>query len=157
MTYLKRSGKLLGPLSAGLLMLSLTLAPGSNFAARADDGHGGANNGNNTEVRLRTALAGGAIAGMVPSGSADFRMEAARNRSRLNVEVEHVNLPAGTVLSVSITDAGTVTMVGKITLNAAGFGELELNSQDGDKVPAIVKGDMVTVMNGTAVILTGVF
>src|SRR5438874_1634071 len=75
------------------------------------------------EVRLRTSLAGGAIAGVVPSGNADFRSESDRNRSRLNVEVEHVNLPDGTVLGVLVSHAGTSMKVGEIRLQG-GFGEL---------------------------------
>ena len=118
---------------------------------------GRADDGNNTEVRLRTRLAGAAINGKTPEGQADFRMEASRNRSRLNVEVENVNLPAGTVLTVVITLNGTPTTVGMITLNAFGAGELELNSQDGDTVPVVASGDTIAVKNGAMTILTGVF
>ena len=39
----------------------------------------------------------------------------------------------------------TQTLAGHITLNAFGAGELELNSQDGATVPAVVSGDMVIV------------
>lgn len=126
--------------------------------AKAD--HGGDNkggNGNNAQVRMRTGLSGAAIQAQTPSGSADFRSESARNRSRLNVEVEHVNLTAGTMLDVTVQH-GTATMtVGQIKLSAGGFGELELNTQDGDKVPAIEKGDIVTVSNAGAAILAGAF
>jgi hypothetical protein len=110
----------------------------------------------NSEVRLRARLAGSAIGGVNPEGNADFRSDA-RGRTRLNVEVEHVNLPQGTVLSVSLTHGGTSTVIGHTTLNALGFGELELNSQDGDSVPAVQTGDVVTVMNGGAAVLAGVF
>ena len=87
------------------------------------------------EVRLRTTLAGGAIAGMTPSGHAEFRAIAPENRSRLNVEVEDVNLAAGTVLDVFIDGV----QAGSITVSAAPVrgGELELNSQDGQAVPTI--------------------
>ena|SRR5690348_1187064 len=118
----------------------------------ADDGK----NNNNTEVRLRTALAGGAIAGKTPTGNADFRSESSKNRTRLNVEVENVNLPDGTMLTVSVTHMGVTTMVGSITLRS-GFGELELDSQDGDTVPAIAKGDMIAVSQGATGILSGTF
>jgi len=111
---------------------------------------------NGTEVRLRTPLAGGAISGRTPSGNADFRSESDRNRTRLNVEVENVNLSDGTMLGVMVTHAGVSTSIGQIRLHG-GFGELELNSQDGDTVPAIVKGDMITVSNAGTAILTGVF
>jgi hypothetical protein len=83
-------------------------------------------------------------------------MESDRNRSRLNVEVENVNLSDATMLSVMVTHMGATTSVGQIRLHG-GFGELELNSQDGDTVPAIVKGDMITVSNAGTAILTGVF
>ena len=135
----------------------MVLASGATAVLSADDGHGNNNNNNNGEVRLRTKLAGGAIAGKTPEGSADFRMETAKNRSRLNVEVEDVNLPQGTMLQVSITHAGATSSIGTITLNGFGEGELELNSQDGATVPAIVAGDIVTVSNAGAAILTGAF
>ena len=112
--------------------------------------------GNGTEVRLRTLLAGGAIAGKTPSGNADFRSETSRNRSRLNVEVENVNDADGTMLTVAVTHAGATSKVGSIQLHL-GFGEMELNSQDGAVVPSIMKGDMVTVSDAGGAILTGVF
>jgi hypothetical protein len=155
MNRLRRYGKLPVSLGTALLMFSLLLAQAPYSAARAADGHG--NNSNNAEARLRTSLAGGAIGGVVPSGNADFRMEASRNRSRLNVEVEHVNLPQGSMLQVSVTAAGTTTNIGTIKLDAFGSGELELNSEDGATVPAIVKGDVVTVKSGGKTILTGAF
>ena len=108
-----------------------------------------------SETRIRTALSGGAIAGQAPSGNADFRSET-RGRSRLNVEVEHVNEADGTTLTVMVVHNGTSTSLGTIHLKA-GFGELELNSQDGEAVPAIVKGDMVVVSDGGGAILSGVF
>jgi hypothetical protein len=131
------------------LLTIAVLAAGTASVAKADHGNG---NNNNAETRLRTRLAGAAIQGQTPEGNADFRIDA-KNRTRLNVEVEHVNLPAGTVLTVTV--AGNV--VGHITLSALGFGELELNSQDGDTVPAVKAGDMVVVSNGATAILTGVF
>ncbi len=109
-----------------------------------------------SEVRLRTDLAGGAISGRTPSGHADFRSESDRNRSRLNVEVEDVNLADGTVLDVMVSHGGASAKVGVIHLQA-GRGELELNTQDGDTVPAIAKGDAVTVSNAGSPILMGVF
>jgi hypothetical protein len=112
--------------------------------------------GKSTETRLRTRLAGAAIQGKTPEGNADFRSDR-RGRMHLNVEVEEVNLPAGTVLRVSVSHAGVPTAVGTITLSALGFGELELNSEDGDTVPAIVAGDMVVVSDGAVAILAGVF
>jgi len=130
-----------------VLLTIVVLAAGTASIARAD--HDG---GKNAETRLRTRLAGAAIQGKTPEGNADFRLDA-RGRTRLNVEVENVNLPARTVLDVSVHS----TVVGHITLSATGFGELELNSQDGDVVPAVQAGDVVIVSNGATAILTGVF
>jgi hypothetical protein len=122
----------------------------------ADDGGNGVNNGNASQVRLRTNLAGAAIGGKTPEGKADFRMD--KNRTRLNVEVDNVNVPAGTVLTVAITHAGVTATAGMITLDSHDSGnELDLDSQHGDTVPAIVSGDMITVSNGATVILAGVF
>jgi len=101
-------------------------------------------------------LAGGAISGRVPSGHADFRSEPDRNRSRLNVEVEDVNLSDGTVLVVMVSRGGVSSKAGDIHIKA-GTGELELNSQDGDAVPSVMKSDVVTVSSAGAAILTGVF
>ena len=141
-------------LAAAVLMF------GSVTLVRADDGGKGGNSGSNSgsgkaaETRLRTKLAGGAIAGKTPEGNADFRSET--GRTRLTVEVENVNLADGTVLTVSVVHAGISMQVGTITLNSAvPENELELDSQHGDVVPAVQAGDMVTVSNGAAVILAG--
>lgn len=108
------------------------------------------------ETRLRTRLSGAAIGGEAPSGNAEFRMEAARQRTRLKVEVEDVNLPAGTKLQVVLDHAGVKTLIGEIVLDAFGFGELELNSQDGDNLPAVKKGDIIIVLHDASAILSGV-
>jgi len=111
-----------------------------------------ADHGNKDQTRLKTRLAGAAIAGKTPEGSAEFRTDSSKGRTELKVEVENVNLPDGTKLDVSV--AGTV--IGQITLKL-GEGELELNSQDGEPVPAVVKGNTVTVANAGATVLAGAF
>ncbi len=127
------------------LLAAATLAAGS--AAWA---------GGNGETRLKARLAGPAIGTLRPSGAADFR--SASGRSRLNVEVEDVNLAAGTQLSVwSQRGANAPSMIGVITLGPPPLrtGELELNTQDGQSVPAIQAGDVITVRNGDQAILSG--
>jgi len=133
--------KLLAPVVA--LAATLTLS-----TALAD--------GNKNETRLRAQLTGPAIGNITPSGNADFRSDS-RGRTRLNVEVERVNLPQGTVLTVTLTHAGATSTVGTLTLSGTGFAELELNSQDGQTVPAVQSGDMIAVMNGASFVLSGVF
>jgi hypothetical protein len=141
---------------AGMMLLAL----GAASIARADHGNNNDNNNNNnnnaTETRLRTRLAGGAINLKTPEGNADFRSDS-NGRTRLQVEVENVNLPNGTVLDVSVLHNGAPANVGHITLSASGFGELELNSQDGNAVPAVVSGDVVIVSNAGTAILSGTF
>jgi hypothetical protein len=106
---------------------------------------------------MRTSLSGAPIQGKTPKGGAEFRADSVRLRSSLKVEVENVNLPAGTTLNVTL-ERGTFSQPeGQITLDAFGEGELELNTQDGDNVPAVQTGDVVKVFNDTAVILIGVF
>ena len=106
-----------------------------------------------SEIRMRTALAGGAIAGLVPSGQADFRAIESQGRTRLNVEVEDVNL-VGSKVDVFVDGE----KIGSITISAAPIrgGDLELNSQDGQLVPAVKSGAIVVVRNGATAILSGV-
>jgi hypothetical protein len=119
--------------------------------------HDGGKNGSQTaETRLRAKLTGPAIQSKTPEGSADFRIDD-QARTRLSVEVENVNLPAGTVLTVTIVHGLVSTPAGMITLSSTGFGELELDSQKGATVPAVQAGDTVTVSNGLTTILTGIF
>ena len=108
------------------------------------------------EVRLGTRLAGGAIGGLEPSGHADFR--ARSGRARLNVEVEDVNLAEGTALAVSIVVDGMKISAGTIRVSAAPVrgGELELNTQDGQSVPAVKSGTMVIVEGPNGAIMSGV-
>lgn len=123
---------------------------------RGRDGTGNNNNGNNGApgIRVRIALMGTLINGRLPQGHAEFRTES--GRVGLRVEAENVNLPNGTPLLVSVNGAP----VGMLTL-IAGQAELELRSQNGDAVPPIGKGSMITVTasNGalTMTVLAGQF
>ncbi len=136
-----RNRKLLA--GASLLMLILVV-PLSTASAKNPD-----------IVHLKTKLSGAAINGVEPEGSANSLVN--RNVSVFTVEVEHVSLAEGTVLDVSVESAGVSTSVGQITLDAEGFGELELNSRAGDTVPAIQAGDIVVVSTAEGAILSGVF
>lgn len=76
-------------------------------------------------------------------------------RTEFKTEVENVNLAQGTVPDACSMAASQV--VGHITLSAFSSGELELESQDGDIVPAVQAGDMVIVSIAGVTILSGVF
>lgn len=114
-----------------------------------------ASDGNNNQVRLRAKLMGSAAVGQAPEGNADFRSDD-KGRTRLDVSAEHTGLPNATVLTVSLTHAGVSTAIGSITVKA-GEAELELDSQNGAIVPAVMAGDVITVSNGAQAILAGVF
>lgn len=129
------------------LLTVAALAAGSSMAWAS---------GKTGETRLKARLTGPAIGAVKPSGQADLRTGI--GRSRLNVEVEDVNLPAGTMLSVwSQRGAAAPAMIGTIKLGGAPEheGELELNSQDGQAVPALQAGDVITVRNADQAILSG--
>ncbi|MDT7541450.1 MAG: hypothetical protein QOE33_1354 [Acidobacteriota bacterium] len=106
------------------------------------------------DLRVRIPLAGAAIGGMLPQGHADFRSRVGGART-FEVEVEDVNLPAGTALSVLING----TNVGQIVLNSVFRGEIELETEHGQTVPAITQGTTVTIINTAtgATVLAGTF
>jgi hypothetical protein len=104
------------------------------------------------ETRMRANLTGARIGTLTPSGKADYR--ARQGSSRLNVEVEDVNVAPGTVLDVYLDGAqiGTITVAPVIQ-----GGELELNSNDGAMVPSVKSGALVVVKNGASAVVAGVF
>lgn len=106
------------------------------------------------EMRLRTSLAGGPIRGVVPDGHADFKLRPSRGSMAFSVEVEDVQLPAGTRLDILVNGAyvGQMAVSGPPAMGA----ELELNTQDGAQVPALKAGDVIEVRTGSAVLLSGV-
>ncbi len=106
------------------------------------------------DLRLRTQLTGGSIAGLTPAGRVDFRARPSHGaEASFSVEVEDINLPAGTVLEVQINGR----TAGKLTVSAPPVrgGELELNSRDGDLTPQLKAGDVITVRGANGVLLSG--
>ena len=107
----------------------------------------------NGEIRLESRLAGAAISGLMPKGHAKFRSRSNGGR-QLNVEVEKVNLPAGTVLNVLVDNVN----VGQINLSSMLENELELESEHGAIVPNITTASTVVVTDAQGrTILSGVF
>ncbi|HEV7684747.1 MAG TPA: DUF4214 domain-containing protein [Pyrinomonadaceae bacterium] len=108
---------------------------------------------NPNETRLESRLAGAAINGLLPKGQARFRSRSTTRRE-LEVEVEKVKLPAGTVLNVLIDNAN----VGQLHLNSNLEDELELETEHGAIVPNVTSTSTVVVTNAQgATILSGVF
>jgi len=106
-----------------------------------------------SETIVTATLTGAAIGGQTPHGTAEFRQRDNGDR-KLEVEVEDVNLPAGTLLNVSVGNQN----IGTITLDALRAGQIELETERGQIVPAVNSGANVTVTNqSNAVVVSGAF
>jgi hypothetical protein len=106
----------------------------------------------NGEVRIEARLAGAAIGGLTPTGHAKFRSRSG-NRS-LEVEVERVNLPAGTILNVFVDGSKVGELVTRPTLES----EFEVESEHGEFVPDVTTTSTVVVSNAQGqTIVGGVF
>jgi hypothetical protein len=106
------------------------------------------------DIRIQSRLIGGAIDGVIPEGTARFRN---RNySSNFSVEVEAINLLDETKLTVTLIRGAVVIPAGEFTLNSH-WGEINVNTNDGDLVPQAKAGDVVLISDpdGTP-ILTGV-
>jgi hypothetical protein len=105
------------------------------------------------EVRLRIPLAGAILNGVIPKGHAEFRQRA-DGRRKLEVEIEDLNLPAGTTFTVFVDGVN----IGQIAINQFFEGQLELESENGQTVPNVVDGTTVTVVNAAGqTVLVGRF
>src|SRR5215207_7938770 len=105
------------------------------------------------EVIINAGLSGAAIGGQTPVGKAEFRQRPG-NDLRLEVEVQDVNLPAGTVLNVFVGGQQVATL----TLDTLRAGEIELETGRGQAVPAVSHGTAVAVRNQAgANIVAGAF
>jgi hypothetical protein len=123
--------------------LLATLAAFSAAPAFADD----------DEIIINAGLSGPGLGGSTPHGEAVFRQRPG-NDLKLEVEVEDVNLPAGTALDVFVGGR----QIGVITLNTLRAGEIELETGRGQAVPAVTNGTSVAVRNQAgANIVTGTF
>jgi hypothetical protein len=87
--------------------------------------------------------------GGIADGKADYRERG--NSTRLNVEVEDVSPNSAFTVEISGEPIGT------IRTSSFGIGELELNTNDGQVVPKILKGDLVQIFQGTELVLSGGF
>jgi hypothetical protein len=125
---------------------SPTPTPGASPSPTPNPGTAG-------EIRFEARLAGAAIGGPLPKGEAKFRSRT-DGRRNLNVEVEKVNLPAGTVLNVLVDSIN----VGQITLRSTLENELELETEHGASVPNITPAATLVVTDAQGkTILSGVF
>lgn len=89
-------------------------------------------------------------------GKARYRVDPNNKRS-FSVEVEKLKALSGQSLSVSVVSNGNTQSVGSISVSTLGKGKIEVKTELGQNVPAIVAGDRVVVMQGEATLLTGTF
>lgn len=105
------------------------------------------------DARIESRLAGAAIGGLIPKGHARFEVRT-NGRRKLNVEIEKVNLPTGTVLNVLVDNL----TVGQIVLSSMLENELELDTEKGNPVPSITTASTVVVTDAQGkTILSGTF
>jgi hypothetical protein len=99
--------------------------------------------------QLSTKLSGPAINGVTPEGDAKLdQSKLPEQPGRLEVKVQNVNLPDGTLLSVILTDAGSHP-VGTITLSR-GSGQLFTTVQ-----APIGRTSSIFVRLGSTTVLSG--
>jgi hypothetical protein len=125
-----------------LFLGMMTLSTG---LALAQSGGGG-------EVRLSASMVSGAA-----SGKADYRERG--NRRRLNVEAEDLpnTTPSPQAVHVNNVQVGTMTLVAcPAPAQQLLCGEMELNTQDGQAVPVVTRGQIVNIGLNPAV-LAGTF
>jgi plastocyanin len=104
-------------------------------------------NATSSEIRMLTDL--NPTNGGIADGRADYRERG--NSMRLNVEVEDVS--PNSTFTVEISGEA----IGTITTSSFGIAELELNTNDGQVVPKILRGDLVQIFQGTELVLSGSF
>jgi len=107
--------------------------------------------------RVRASLTGPAISGEKPSGTA--RSVTRDGQSRFTVQVDDVNLPDGTMLTVVLVHEGNRMRMGEMQLSQ-GSAELERRLQDGgqqDGGQQPQAGDTLLVVEGGMHRLAGVF
>src|SRR5688572_18866443 len=103
-------------------------------------------------IRIGATLTGDPINGVTPRGFAEYRVDD-QNRRRFEIDGNSINLPPGTVLNISVNNA----VVGQANLGLCGAFSFRRRTDDGQQVPIITNGSPVQVLNGSTVILAGIF
>ena len=103
-----------------------------------------------SEIRILADLnPAPSAAGMAADGRADYRERG--SSMRLNVEIEDATPNSTFTIEVSGEPIST------ITTNSFGIAELELNTNDGQVVPKVLRGDLVQIFQGSELVLSGSF
>jgi hypothetical protein len=139
------------PSKTALAVLVLTLAGGVTSFLQADRGGRGktTNNSATTETRLR-AKSVTAITSLDNSSTlqaelnGDFRSRA--SEIRLKGELENVNRPVGSPISFCLNN--TPLAFSTVELEIVNVAEFNLESRNGDAVPAVVAGNTLEAHDG---------
>jgi hypothetical protein len=98
-----------------------------------------------------TARAERVIRGIEAQLRGDFRRKNG-DRKRLNSELENINLAIGTDITFCLATSGGDIPLGSVKVHQNNqnqkVAEVELESQDGDKVPNVVVGDRLEARKG---------
>lgn len=106
--------------------------------------------GDSVPILVRTANLVSPTGSVNPHGAAEYQLYADGNRE-LEIEIEDVNLPNGTVMSFFVDGNAVGTMA--LNLQKA---RLKLRTEDGQTVPVTVDGSTVQVRNGSTILVAGV-
>ena len=101
-------------------------------------------------ILVRTANLVSPTGSVNPHGAAEYQLYADGNRE-LEIEIEDVNLPNGTVLNFFVDG----NSVGQMPVNLR-KAKLKLSTEDGQTVPVTNDGSTVQVRNGATVLVAGV-
>ncbi len=103
-----------------------------------------------------TLLSASVAGSRVGKGKATYASNASGSEKELEIELERIGLPVGTVLTATITGVtvGTLTVfVEKGTTKA----KLKLKSKSGQTVPTVIAGDVINILNATETAAMGTF
>jgi hypothetical protein len=103
-------------------------------------------------ILIRTANLVSPSGSINPHGFAEYELYANGHRE-LEIEVEDVNLPAGTVMN-AVVDGNSV---GSLILQSDRRGELKLRTEDGQNVPVTNDGSTVQVIANNNVLVAGIY
>ncbi|MGE3466356.1 MAG: FG-GAP-like repeat-containing protein [Pyrinomonadaceae bacterium] len=103
-------------------------------------------------ILVRTATLISPSGTVNPHGEAEWQLYQSGNRE-IEVEVEDLSLSMGTSLT-AVVDGN---VVGQMTVDDRQKARLKLKTEDGQAVPVVDNGSTVQVLNGSTVLVSGVF
>lgn len=103
-------------------------------------------------ILVRTAALAAPSGSVNPHGDATWELYQSGNRE-IEVEVEDLSLPPGTVLTAFVDG----TSIGQLVVDDRQKARIKLKTEDGQSVPTVNNGSTVQVRNGSTVLVNGVF